>query len=215
MPIAVAVADDHHSVVKVLADLLQKFDRYDVLFMAGNDGDLLNRLQRGPLPDIALIDLNRARTADFETVAQFGYFRPATGQPALSMTDLNEHIIRMIHDGARGVLLKGCRSPELRRALHDVAEQGSCYADFLIEGLSHSLPAPKPVAPATVFNLNAREHTFLKLACSELTYNDIADRMCVSPRTVDGYREVVFQKMNVRTRVGMVMKAMRHGLVDL
>ena len=183
MSIPVAVADDHHSVAEVLADLLQKFDRYDVLFVAENDSDLLNRL---------------------------GQPRPTTGQP-----DLNEHILRMIRNGAQGVLLKGCRSPELRRVLHDVVEQGPRHADFLIEELVHRLPPPEPVAPAAVFNLNARERTFLKLACSELTYNDIADKMCVSPRTVDGYREVVFQKMNVRTRVGMVMKAMRHGLVDL
>ena len=53
------------------------------------------------------------------------------------------------------------------------------------------------------------------MACSELTYNQIADRMCVSPRTVDGYREVVFQKMSVRSRVGMVIKAMQKGLVAL
>ena len=210
MPISVAVADDHHSVAEVLVDLLQKFDRYDVLFMAENDSDLLNRLQREPLPDITLIDLNRLKMDDFETVAQLGQPRSTTGQP-----DLNEHIIRMICNGARGVLLKGCRSPELRRALHDVAELGPYRADLLIEKFVHSLPPSKPVAPTAVFNLNARERTFLKLACSELTYNDIADQMCVSPRTVDGYREVVFQKMNVRTRVGMVMKAMRHGLVDL
>ncbi len=65
------------------------------------------------------------------------------------------------------------------------------------------------------FELNNREYRFLKMACSELTYNEVADKMCVSPRTVDGYREAVFQKMNVRTRVGMVMQAIRHGLVEL
>ncbi len=162
------------------------------------------RLQRE-----SLIDLNRLKMNNFDTVAQLGQPRSTTSQP-----DLNEHIIRVIRNGARGVLLKGCRSPELRRALYDLVEQGPYHADLLIDKFVHSLPPPKPVAPAAVFNLNARERTFLKLACSELTYNDIADQMCVSPRTVDGYREVVFQKMNVRTRVGMVIKAMRHGLVD-
>lgn len=65
------------------------------------------------------------------------------------------------------------------------------------------------------FGLNDREFEFLRKACSELTYNEIADRMCVSPRTVDGYRETVFQKMNVRTRVGMALEAVRQGLVEL
>lgn len=78
-----------------------------------------------------------------------------------------------------------------------------------------SLNTPEITGPSSPFNLNDREYEFLKLACSELIYNDIADRMCVSPRTVDGYRKVVFQKMGVRTRVGMVMQATRHGLVEL
>lgn len=78
--------------------------------------------------------------------------------------------------------------------------------------IPNTLEAAKPVLS---FNLNNREHRFLKMACSELTYNEVADKMCVSPRTVDGYREAVFQKMNVHTRVGMVMQAIRHGLVQL
>jgi DNA-binding CsgD family transcriptional regulator len=79
----------------------------------------------------------------------------------------------------------------------------------------HILNALEAAKPTGSFNLNNREFRFLKMACSELTYNEVADKMCVSPRTVDGYREAVFQKMNVRTRVGMVMQAIRHGLVEL
>ncbi|HLK97239.1 MAG TPA: LuxR C-terminal-related transcriptional regulator [Hymenobacter sp.] len=80
---------------------------------------------------------------------------------------------------------------------------------------NHRLNALEAQKPVSSFNLNNREFRFLKMACSELTYNEVADIMCVSPRTVDGYREAVFQKMNVRTRVGMVMQAIRHGLVEL
>jgi DNA-binding CsgD family transcriptional regulator len=80
---------------------------------------------------------------------------------------------------------------------------------------NHRLNAFEVPKPVSSFNLNNREFRFLKMACSELTYNEVADIMCVSPRTVDGYREAVFQKMNVRTRVGMVMQAIRHGLVEL
>lgn len=68
---------------------------------------------------------------------------------------------------------------------------------------------------AIQFNLNNREYDFLKMACSDMTYVQIADKMCVSPRTVDGYRENVFQKMNVRTRTSMAIEAIRRGLVSL
>ena len=126
---------------------------------------------------------------------------------ALSMTDREEHIVRMIRNGARGYLLKACRSSELRQALDDVMDKGFYYSDFLTTQLIRSLNASDESSPVSFFNLNGREREFLKMACSELTYNEIADKMCVSPCTVDGYREFVFQKMGVRTRVGMALEA--------
>lgn len=63
--------------------------------------------------------------------------------------------------------------------------------------------------------LNYRETQFLKLACSDLTYFQIADQMCVSPRTVDGYRETLFERLHVKSRVGLVLWAVRTGLVAL
>lgn len=215
MPISIAIADDHHLVAEAISDLLRKFDKYDVLFLADNGRNLLNHLQRGPLPDIALVDLHMPEMDGFETAAQLRQLHPTVRVLALSMNDREEHIVRMVRNGARGYLLKGCRSSELRRALDDVMEKGFYYTDFLTNQLIRSLNAPEANGSVARFNLNDREYEFLKLACSELIYTEIADRMCVSPRTVDGYREVVFQKMGVRTRVGMVMQAMRHGLVEL
>lgn len=61
--------------------------------------------------------------------------------------------------------------------------------------------------------LKPRELHFLQLACSELTYVQIADRMCVSPRTVDGYREALFDRFQLKSRVGLVLWALRLGLV--
>lgn len=215
MPISIAIADDHNLVAEAISDLIRKFDQYDVLFVAENGRDLLTRLQRGPLPDIALVDLNMPEMDGFETTEQLRQLHPTVRVLALSMTDREEHIVRMVRNGARGYLLKGCRSSELRQALDDVMNKGFYYSEFLTNQLVRSLNPPEPASSSVIFNLNGREQDFLKLACSELTYNEIADKMCVSPRTVDGYREVVFQKMNVRTRVGMVIEAVRRGLVQL
>ncbi|GAB4033373.1 response regulator transcription factor [Spirosoma gilvum] len=63
--------------------------------------------------------------------------------------------------------------------------------------------------------LNQRETQFIHLACSELTYVQIADRMCVSPRTVDGYRESLFDRLQVKSRVGLALWAVRTGIVPL
>ncbi|WP_080238587.1 response regulator transcription factor [Spirosoma rigui] len=215
MPISIAIADDHNLVAEAISDLVQKFDNYEVLFVAGNGRDLLNRLQRGPIPDIALVDLNMPEMDGFETTSQLRQLHPSVRVLALSMTDREEHIVRMVRNGARGYLLKDCRPSELRRALDDVTTKGFYYSDFLTHQLIRSMNLPDVAGPVSYFNLNKREFNFLKLACSELTYNEIADKMCVSPRTVDGYREAVFQKMNVRTRVGMALEAVRKGLVEL
>lgn len=72
-----------------------------------------------------------------------------------------------------------------------------------------------PIAAQNPIKLNYREHQFLQLACSELTYVQIADRMCVSPRTVDGYRENLFVRLHLKTRVGLALWAVKAGLVIL
>ena len=74
------------------------------------------------------------------------------------------------------------------------------------------LNRPVPVPPKIAHRLNNRELTFIRLACSEWTYIDIADKMCVSARTVNGYREAVYEKLQVKTRVGLVLAAIRLGL---
>ncbi|HEY4209299.1 MAG TPA: LuxR C-terminal-related transcriptional regulator [Puia sp.] len=63
--------------------------------------------------------------------------------------------------------------------------------------------------------LNDREVEFLKLACTECTYKEIAEQMYLSPRTIDGYRDTLFEKLNVKTRVGLVLYALRNGIVEL
>ena len=213
---SIAIADDHRLVAEAFSDLIEKFDNYYVQIVAENGRDLLTQLRNcSPVPDIALVDLNMPEMDGFETALQLRQLYPSIRILALSMTDREEHIVRMVRNGARGYLLKGCRSSELRQALDEVMEKGFYYSDFFTHQLIRSINGPASTESVPYFGLNNREFSFLKMACSELTYNEIADKMCVSPRTVDGYREMVFQKMSVRTRVGMVIEAMRHGMVQL
>ena len=80
---------------------------------------------------------------------------------------------------------------------------------------SHTMNQPSFVSTQTTIKLNQREHQFLQLACSELTYVQIAERMCVSPRTVDGYRETLFDRLQVKSRVGLALWAVKVGVVTL
>lgn len=216
MSVFIAIADDHTLLAAALSDMIRKFEKYDVSLVAENGRDLLDQLAISTqLPDILLLDLSMPVMDGFETAMHLRKLYPAIRILALSMDDREEHIIRIIRDGARGYLLKGCQPSEFRLALDEIMEKGYYYSEFLTTQLIRNLNAPSESSSKLPFTLNSRELEFLKSACSELTYTEIADIMCVSPRTVDGYREVIFQKMNVKTRVGMVIEGLRRGLITL
>lgn len=100
-------------------------------------------------------------------------------------------------------------------ALDSIIEKGFYYTEYITDKLLKSLNPEQVKNPILELGLNDREMEFIRLACTEMTYTEIADKMCCSPRTVDGYREQSFQKLNVRTRVGIAMEAMKLGIVSV
>lgn len=211
----IAIADDHNLLAQALSDLIQKFEGYEMLYVAENGRDLIERFSWQGIPDILLLDINMPEMDGFATAAYLQQHHTNVKILILSMLDRDEHIAQMVRLGVCGYLLKGCRPAELRQALEDVRTKGFYYSEFLTKHLLQSIQAPKPVSTPLSIHLNDRERQFLKLACTDLIYAEIADKMCVSVRTVDGYRESIFQKLSVKSRVGMVMEALRLGLITL
>jgi two-component system, NarL family, invasion response regulator UvrY len=214
-PTTIAIADDHQVVAEAFAQLIGKFEGYEVLYIAENGRDLIDQLAKGPLPDILMLDINMPEMDGFETADYLRQHHPQIRILVLSMLDSEEDVARMIKLGVRGYLPKGCRPSELRQALTDIQTKGHYYSEFLTRHLLQAIQTPKAVVNTPKMQLNEREREFLKLSCSDMTYAEIADKMCVATRTVDGYRETLFQKFNVKSRVGMVMEALRNGIVML
>lgn len=218
MKTTVAVVDDHRLLAQALADLINRLDDYTILFCAENGQDLFRKLEGQAVPDLVLLDVNMPVMNGLDTAIQLRERYPAVRVLALSMLDDEQTVVQMMQHGTRGYLLKGCHPHELRQALDDVRDKGMYSSAFLTGHLLGQLSRPavsaQPVEVKSNLSerLNERERHFVKLACSELTYVEIADKMCVSPRTVDGYREAVFEKLQVKTRVGLVMAAIRLGL---
>lgn len=215
MPTTIAIADDHRLIAEALSELIQKYDGYDMLFVAENGRDLLQHIKRKQIPDILLLDINMPEMDGFETAQYLQQYHPDVKIIALSMFDRGDQVARMVKYGVRGYLLKGCRPSELRLALDEVRTKGFYYSEFLTEKLIRNLRVGDPSTSPAIPQIKAREMEFLKLACSDLIYVEIADKMCVAPRTVDGYRESLFQKLNVKSRTGMVLEALRNGLIEL
>jgi DNA-binding NarL/FixJ family response regulator len=133
------------------------------------------------------------------------------------MYDNEISIIRMLKCGAKGYILKDCEPAELKAALDDVFNKGYYYSDLVSGRLIHAINNidNDDSELKNLTQLNDRETNFLKHACTELTYKEIADKMFVSPRTIDGYRDALFEKLKVKTRVGLVMYAIKNGIVQV
>ncbi|WAC12227.1 response regulator [Dyadobacter pollutisoli] len=215
MKTTIAIVDDHELMAKALSGLVQKYEDYDVLYEVLGGKELIQRIKLNMVPDIVLLDINMPEMDGYETALWLKNNYPEIKILALSMNDKEESIVKMLRNGAGGYLLKGCKPHELKQALDSIVQKGFYYTEYITSQLIKSLNPETFQNPLDLLGLNERETQFIKLSCSDLTYAEIADKMCVSPRTVDGYRESVFQKMNVKSRVGMVLEAIRLKLFEV
>lgn len=213
----VVLVDDHVLLRNGLASLIRSFGRFDVLFEASDGKDLIRQLKISRCPDIILLDIGMPEMDGYETACYLRHHYPEIRVLALTMADTDSSIMRMLKNGARGYILKDTDAPGLERALDAIADKGAYYSDTVTDRLIdtfNQLDRPDHRI-RNILALNQRELEFMKLVCTECTYKEIADRMYLSPRTIDGYRDALFEKLNVRTRVGLAMYAVKNGIVQL
>ena len=213
----VALADDHSLIRNGLANLIDTFDGFKVLFQAANGQELIDALKLRALPDIVLMDINMPKKDGYETTKWLREMYPEIKVLALSMYDNEGAIIRMIKNGACGYILKDAEPGDLRRALNEIAQKGYYHSELvtthLVKMVRQGINDGDDRLHAQ--SLKDKDIEFLKLVCTELTYKEIADKMYLSPRTIDGYRDALFGKLNVRTRVGLAMYAVKNGIVTV
>ena len=212
----IVLTDDHTLLRNGLASLVQS-QGHTVLFEADNGKDFIAKLNAKQLPDIALLDINMPEMDGYETAQWIKKNHPDIKVLALSMYDNETSIIRMLKCGARGYILKDSEPAELKAAIHALMEKGFYYSDLVSGKLMHAINKMDDGSGdlKSLVPLNDRETDFLKYTCTELTYKEIADKMFVSPRTIDGYRDALFEKLHVKTRVGLVMYAIKNGVVNI
>lgn len=213
-----ALVDDHTLFRKGMINLIATVNSdYKILFEADNGIDLQKKISVDNQPDILLMDINMPHMDGFATVEWMRENYPLVNILVVSMVQKEESIVRMLKLGVKGYVCKDIEPWELGEALQSIANKGFYYTDFITGKLVHSLQITgTDLAHAALLPpMNDRETAFLKLACSEFTYNEIASQMYVSPKTVDGYRNTLFEKLNVKSRVGLALYAVKHGLVQL
>jgi len=214
--IKIGLVDDHKLFRRGLASLVNSFTEYKVILEVGNGLELLKNLP-SRVPDILLLDVNMPGMNGFQTLEVLKKEYPAIRVIGLSMDDNENTILKMIGLGARGYVLKDSEPNELKSVLDMVWNKGYSYTEFITTSLINSLQnkEQKIENDALTVSLNNREIEFLKWVCKELTYKEIADKMCLSTRTIDGYRDNLFQRLGVKNRVGLALYAVRSGIYQL
>ena len=213
MNISLGITDDHQLFLKSLSLLISSLKDFTIVVEALNGKDLIDKLQlKKNEPDIILLDVNMPVMDGKETAEYLTKKYPAIKLVALSMKDDDATIISMIKAGCCAYLLKDIHPDELDKALHEIYNKGYYNADAANINFRRLLQHQQK---QDEFHLADKEKQFLQLACSDATYKQIASVMHVSERTVDGYRENLFKKLNVQSRTGMALEAIRRNLVSL
>lgn len=211
--IRIGIVDDHQLFLKSLSMLITSIEGMEVCAEALNGRDLLARLDLlDSPPDILLLDVNMPVMDGLQTAARMQERYPAVKLVALSMKEDDKSVLAMLRQGCCAYLLKDIHPNELEKAIYEIHQRGYYNADLSNINYRRLILHAKEEES---LHLTDREKEFVQYACSDLTYKEIAVRMHVSERTVDGYREVLFKKLQVQSRVGLALEAIRRSLATL
>lgn len=214
----IVLVDDHVLLRNGLSVIISGFDDYTVLFEANHGKHFIEQLDPENLPDIVLLDVTMPVMNGFETAEWIITNHPSIKVMVLSMLGDERTIIKMLKLGALGYLTKDTDPKELNRALNELYYKGIYFNQLLCTNLIYSvrngMEEPNDEYQILI-NLPEREKEFLKLLATDLTLKEIAAKMSLSPRTIDGYRDNLFEKVKVTNRVGLVLFALRNNLIQL
>ncbi len=198
------MVDDHILLRDALATVIDSFEHCKVILLAAHGKELLDKLQPDNLPDLVILDLNMPELDGYETARHLRLHYPSVYVLILTMYDSEIALLRLLQAGARGFLKKDIHPSELKLAIQSVMSAGYFYSYNSAGKLVNLFKKDKSNNnQADRLSLSENELAFLKLASSDMTYKEIAAVMEISPRTVDNYRDALFLKLNVKSRVGL------------
>lgn len=211
----IVIVDDHLLIAKAISSIIEQFRNYEVLYEAENGSNMVELFRvKKNVPDIVLLDISMPVMDGFETAAWIKQQHPAVKIMALTMQGDDESLIKMIKAGATGYLNKNVHPTELEKALDAMAQKGFYYPDWATSRVMHALANDSNTDDHKI-KLTERETEFLKYSCTELTYKEIGEKMFCSARTVESYRDSLFEKLGVKTRVALALYAVKIGLHKL
>lgn len=208
---SIVIIDDHILIAKALTGIIGNFPQFEVLYECENGKVLQEKLTiKKNIPDIVLLDISMPVMDGFETAKWLKETHPSIFIMALSMQDDEQSLIKMIKCGASGYLLKNVHPTELERALNALIQNGSYYPDWATSKVFKSL-TNEHTDPKNSIHFTDREKELLQFSISEMSYKEIAEKMFCSVRTVESYRDTLFEKLDLKSRVGLAVYAIKNG----
>ncbi len=215
MPVTIAIADDYKIFREGLKLCFSSDDNLKVLFECDNGEELMESLKTEQ-PDVIIMDLNMPLMDGMEATKLIRKKYENIKVLVVTMYDDNKFIIHLMENGANGYLLKNAEPKEIIKAVYTVYENGYYFNDLVNKALLKKLVLKNNIKPSFNQNieLTERELEVLKLICEEKTATEIGKQIFLSPRSVEGIRQRLIEKIGVRNTAGLVMFAVKNGLAE-
>ncbi len=214
--IKLALVDDHNLFRQGIKMLLQDMPDVELVIEASNGREFVDSLDK-VVPDVLLLDLDMPEMDGIATAKVIRQRGLEIGIIILTMYDDEQMIAHLMELGANGYLLKDTSEEELNKAIHSVYETQFYFNDFVSKALLTGVRNKRKAEPkiGTQIELTRRESEVLQLICEELTTQEMADKLFLSPRTVEGHRQNLIEKFGVKNTAGLIIRAIKLGFVSV
>jgi len=216
--ISIMIVEDQHIFRKGLMLLLKEIPNVAVFGEATNGEEFLKMIER-ERPDIVFMDIRMPIMNGIEASKKAIELYPDLKIVAISMFGEEEYLVSMLEAGVKGFLLKTVEEGELRKAISLVADNKNYFSDELLPVITSTLVSRRNRSeqnePEMREDLTAREVEVLELICKGFTIKEIADKLFISQRTVDGHKANLFRKTGVDSSVKLVTFAIRNKLYKI
>lgn len=210
----IGLIDDHVIFCDSLSSLINDFEDFSVCWCANSGAKAIQLLEKMKnLPDILLLDINMPEMSGIEVAKWIFENKKEIKVVALTMEEDDNSVIQMLQYGVKGYLLKSVGAEELLIALQQVVKYGYFYTPIITGNIHKQIE--KRIYHNHAPDLSHREKELLHLLCTEMTYAEISGKIFLSESTVDTYRARLFEKFEVKNRMGLMIKAVHLGLVTL
>ena len=210
------MVDDHSLLRDALSKLINGFNNCSVIGLADNGQECINKISAGTIPDIVILDIRMPVLDGYDTALWLKQKQPQIKVLVLTMFDSEVTLIRLLKLGVKGFMKKDISTNEMQHAIATVVAQGYYYSNASsgrLAGFFNNNSQGK--SPLDNYNLSDTDLEFLKFVATDLCYKEIALKLNMTPRNIDATRDKLFLKLDVKSRVGLAIFAVKAGIVAI